>query len=91
MTAEGPVWEPSESDFAEQEAAMTDFRGHIIDRESLARGQRIISSMTHTSVDVETIDFTDNDNFGDTLQSKVQVSRVGVSKGKRSIPAETLA
>ena len=96
MTAEGPVWEPSESDFAEQAAAMTDFRGHIIDRESLARGRRIISFMTHTitnhtSIDVDTIDFTDNDNFGDALQSKVQVPRVGVSKGKRSIPAEALA
>ena len=91
MTAEGPEWEPCSSDFAEQEAAMTDFRGQIVDRETIARGRRIISAVSHTCIDVEAIDFTDDDNFGQALQSKVTVSRVGVGKNKRSITAETLA
>ena len=35
MTSEAPVWEPSETSFSEQEDAMTDFRGGVINNETI--------------------------------------------------------
>ena len=46
MTSKAPVWEPSETGFAEQEDAMTDLRGDVIDSETIARGRRIINFLS---------------------------------------------
>ena len=42
-TSEAPVWEPSETGFAEQEDAMTEFSGEVISSDTVTRGQRIIN------------------------------------------------
>ena len=68
---------------------MTNFRGQVIDREAIARGQRIINSVSTSYEDA--IDFTDDNNFYDALKAKVNVARVGVSKGKHAISHETLS
>ena len=92
MTATGPNWEPSEASYADQEAAMTDFGGNIITRETMARGRRIINSVSATTcADIDAIDFTDDDNFADALQANVHVSRVGTSKKRHAVDSEMLA
>ena len=44
-------WGPSEADFDEQEESITDFRGHVVDRESIARGRRLVSAVSHSCID----------------------------------------
>ena len=46
MTTEAPVLEPSETSFAEQEDAITDFRREFICSDTIARGRRIINSLS---------------------------------------------
>ena len=83
-------WEPSEASFAEQEDAMTDFRGQVINYETVARGRRIINSIS-TSCKFHDVDFTDCDNFFDALNDKFNVARVEVSKGKHGFNHEKLS
>ena len=78
MTSEAPVWEPSETSFSEQEDAMTDFRGEVINNETIIRGQRMINHVS-TSKD-HAVDFTDDGNFYKALKAKVNVAKVGLSK-----------
>ena len=61
MKIEAPVWDPSETIFAEQEDAMTDFRGEVIRNETITRGRRIINSLS-TSKD-HAVGFTYDNNF----------------------------
>ena len=95
MTSELPDWEPSEADFAEQEAGMTDFRGQVLDRETIERGRSVISSVSTGSDingnDIISIDFTADNNFGNALADTIKVSRVGVSKGKVGVTAQRLS
>ena len=95
MTSELPDWEPSEADFAEQEAGMTDFRGQVLDRETIERGRSVISSVSTGSDingnDIISLDFTADNNFGNALADTIKVSRVGVSKGKVGVTAQRLS
>ena len=93
ITASAPPWEPSQSSYAEQEAAMTDFGGNVVERETMARGRRIINSVSVTTcADIDAIDFTDDDNFAEALQSKVKVvARVGTSRSRHAVDSELLA
>ena len=50
----------------------------------------MISLVTHTRAVVDAVNFTDDDEFGQAIQSKVTVSRVGVSEGKRAVDTEQL-
>ena len=95
-----PVWEPSEDSFEFQEEAMTDLRGLVVYQEEMTRGQRITNSVSTTSKYLNVIDFKDDDNFYEALVSTVKVSRkvsrVGVSrvvfsKGKKGIIHQTLS
>ena len=61
MTSKAPVWEPSETSFAEQEDSMTDFRGVVINNETIIRGLRIINSLSTSKY--HAVDFTDENNF----------------------------
>ena len=80
MTSKAPVWEPSETSFVEQEYVMTNFRGQVISSETITRGRRIINSLSTGEYDA--VDFTDDDNFFNALDVKVNVSRDGSSKGR---------
>ena len=56
---------------------MTEFRGEVINSETITRGRRIINSFL-TSED-HTVDFTDENNFYSALNAKVNVAKVGAS------------
>ena len=61
MTSKAPLRELSETNFVEQEDAMTDFSGEVISSETIARGRRIINSLS--TIEYDAMDFTDDDNF----------------------------
>ena len=89
MTSKAPVWEPSETIFAEQEEAMTNFRGDFISSETITRGRLIINYFTNLEDDA--VDLTDKKIFYNALKSKVNVSRVGASKVKHGVTLEYLS
>ena len=91
MTGKSLDWEPYEKDWAEQEAAMTNCRGHIQGQECndiVTRGWRIINSVSYNYLSV---DITDNQDFTQELERHVQVCRVKTSGGWRAIDADALA
>ena len=53
------MWEPYDTGFAEQEDSISDFRGEVIISDNIARGRRIINSLS-TSED-HNGDFTDDE------------------------------
>ena len=75
MTSELPDWGPSEVDFAEQESGMTDFRGQVLDRETIERGRSVISSVSTGSDingnDIISLDFTADNNFGNAFADTI--------------------
>ena len=100
LTGEEPVWEPSEDSFAVQEEAMPNFGVLLVEQEAITRGHRIINHVSTTSEDFNVIDSTYHDNFYEALVStvkvsskvsKVGVSRVDFSKGKKRINHQTLS
>ena len=68
---------------------MTYFRGQVISNETIAKGQSISNSISTGEED--SLDFTDDENFFDLLNTKVNVARVGVSKGKHGVASESLS
>ena len=67
MTSKVSEWELSETSFADQEDSMTDFRGEVNNRETIARVQRIIN---YTSIGEEdAVEFTDDEHFFNTLKT----------------------
>jgi hypothetical protein len=90
MTAESPDWDPQDSSLAQQEAAMSDLRGHVhdVNSDAIARGRRLISSMScsHLSVDP-----TNDETLADELERNVMVCRVKTSRCWRAIDSEALA
>ena len=62
---------------------MTDFRRSVINNETITRGRRIINYFS-TSED-HAVDFTNEDNFYKALTAKVNVAKVGVSKGRHGV------
>ena len=77
MAIEAPVWEPSETSFSEQEDVMTEFRGGVINNETIRRGIRVINSLSTSKY--HAVDFTDDNNFYKALNAKVNVAKVGAS------------
>ena len=82
-------WTKSETSFVEQEYEMDDFRGEVIRSENAARRQRIINSLSKSEEDA--IYFTDDDNFFNALNAKVNAARVGGSKGRHGVTSESLS
>ena len=62
---------------------MTDFVGEIISSDIIARGQRIINSISASEDD--SVDFIDDNNFYKALNDKVNVDNVGAYKGKLGV------
>ena len=89
MKNKAPVWEPSEIIFAEREDAMTDFRVEVISRKNIARVQRIVNSLSTSGDDA--VYFTDDEKLFNALNGKVDVSRVGASKGRHCVASESLS
>ena len=89
MKITAPVWDPYETSFAEQEDAMTNFRGEFISIKTIARGRRIINSLS-TSKD-HAVYFTDDDNFYKGLNYRINVAKVGVYKGRHGVTLESLS
>ena len=67
---------------------MTDFVGEIISSDIIARGQRIINSVS-TSGNYA-VDFMDDENFYKALNDKVNVDRVGALKGRHGVTSYSL-
>ena len=68
---------------------MTDFRGEVISSETIARGRRIINSLSIS--EDHAVDFTDSDNFYKALNAKVNLSKVGSSKERHGVTSESLS
>ena len=87
LTAEEPCWDPGSSDLGKQEDSMMDFRGQVVIRDTAARGQMVINSVT-ASTNVDAADITDDENLGLALEAKVcvwsKLLKVGVSRSKTS-------
>ena len=89
MTSEALVWEPSDTSFSKKEGAMNDFRVEVNSSETIARGQQIINSLS-TSED-DAVNFTDDENFYNALNTKINVARVGASKGIHGVTLDSLS
>jgi len=79
LTSESLTWDPTTTLYEDQEAAMTDYSGHVVSRHAV-RGH--VSSLTINSLSSLTTDLadvTDDDNFADVLTSNVQISSLATS------------
>ena len=59
---------------------MTNFRGEVIRCENIARVRRVIRPPSTGEDDA--VDFTDDEDFFNTLNNNCGVARVGASKGR---------
>ena len=75
LTSEDPVWDPTSSEFSEQETYDMNYIGKFITHEATSRGQLVINSVGTCDAS----DITDDTNFGLGLENDVTVSRVRVS------------
>ena len=89
MTSKVSEWELSETSFADQEDAITDFRGGVISSETMERGRRIINSLS-TGEDYA-VDFKYDEILFNVLNAKVNMARVGASKGRHGVTSESLS
>ena len=98
LTSEHLPWDPYDSAFEEQEKAMTDCHGDIIDSRANARGRSLVISALSTIPEAADID--DDENLATILQSKVVISSVDTGKStsgivrtktKKPVDAQTLA
>ena len=89
MTSKAPAWKTSDTSFSDQEAEMTDLRGLFISSENITRGQRIINYISICEDDV--VDFTDDENFFNALNDKVNVDRVESSKRRHGVTSKSLS
>ena len=67
---------------------MNDFRWEVINSETIARGNRIINSLSAS--EDHAVDFTDDDNFYKELNAKVNVAKVGAYKCRHGFTLESL-
>ena len=68
---------------------MINFRGEFIISETITRGQRIIHFLSTGEDDA--VDFMDDKKFFNALNDKVNLARVGVSKGIHGFTLESLS
>ena len=69
MIAENPVWNPTSSKLAEQEATTMNYRGELITRESTARGKFVINQVGTC----DAADTKDDAQFDLALENEVAV------------------
>ncbi len=85
MTYKSPEWDPSDPDWATQEASMMDSRRRMHDLDNvIAGGQRF---MNLVSTSAQSADFTSNEYFHVALQALVNVLRVKVGSLQRLLVA----
>ncbi len=89
MTYKSPEWDPSDPDWAPQEASTMDSRGRVHDLDNVIAEGRRFKNLVSTSA--QYADFTSNEYFHVALQARVNVSRVKVGKSCRAIGHELLA
>ena len=89
ITIKEPVWDLSETIFSEQEDTMTDFRGEVINNETITRGRRIINSLSTSKY--HAVDFTDDKYLYTALNTKVNVAKFGGYNGKHGVTLESLS
>ena len=75
LTADDLVWNPTSSEFADQEAATMKYIGGLTTSEDTARGKRFINSVGTCD---DAADITYDASFGLALENEVAVSRVRV-------------
>ena len=68
---------------------MTNFTGDVINNDTITRGQRIINSLSTRKY--HAVEFTDDNNFYKTLNTKVNVDKVRESKGRHGVISESLS
>jgi len=89
MTYESLKWDPSDPDWATQEASTMDSRGQVHDLdEVIAGGQRFINLV---STSEQAADFESDEYFHSTLQVHVKISRVKVGNSRHAIGQKLLA
>ncbi len=89
MMYESPEWDPSDPDWATQEAFTMDSRGRVDDLDNvMAEGQQFINLV---STSAQSADFTSDEYFHVALQTRVNISRVKVGNSRRAIGHELLA
>ena len=74
LTSEHLLWDPNDPSYAEQEKAMTDYHGVIIDSRANARGRSFI--INAISSFPEAADVDDDENLPLALESQVHISSV---------------
>jgi len=83
MTYESPEWDPSDTDWATQEASTIDSRGRVHDLDNVIAGGRRFINIVTTSA--QSTDFMSDEYFHIALQALVNVSRVTVENSCRAI------
>ena len=80
MTAADLPWDPTSDHFMESEAAMTDFRGQVVTRDTSARGHnRLINAVQSVNRVDEEVSNSDY-KFLTALSNTVQVNAVGTTR-----------
>jgi hypothetical protein len=85
LTSETLTWDPTMTQYEDQEMAMTDYSGNVV-RRDVMRGQvsgLVINSLS--SLTADHADVTDNDNFYQVLSSMVQISSTESSPNELSL------
>jgi hypothetical protein len=99
MTAENLNWNPNDQTYSSQEAAMTDYRGVVLPHPD--RGHPFVINAL-SSIMTDTVDITNDENFGIALDQHVTVSIAALdvtktapgwihSKASKPVDAETIA
>ena len=74
LTVEEPPWDPSTSEYSEQETQMLDHQGKISIPTMTARGPVFVSTVVSYSLAYHTADVMDNDNLVTALEAQIQIS-----------------
>ena len=67
---------------------MTDFKGEVISSDTISKGHGIINDLSNGEDDA--VNFTDDANFFHVINAKVNVARVGASKGRHDVTSNSL-
>ena len=80
LTDRDLTWDPNSSVYEDQEENMVDYQGHVYNRNATARRPLMVINQVCTNTCEDAADISADDNFGEVLQSHVNVSDVNVSK-----------
>ena len=78
LTSHDITWDPSTDVYEDQDNAMMDFQGEIVRPGIVDRGPLMVINSVTVSICHDAADLLSDDNFGNVLQSNVNVSHVKV-------------